>query len=72
VDVAEGRNRAGAIAEVLQLVESHNLPLQAIRSGQNETEDAYLQLLQEDHAYGFRRFDLQGPRADDAVSGDPQ
>jgi len=71
VEVADGRSRAGAIAEVLKLVDSAKLALQSIQSGLNETEHAYLQLLQEDSAHGFQRFDLQARHADDAVPGGP-
>jgi ABC-2 type transport system ATP-binding protein len=71
VEVADGSSRAGALAEVLRLAETENVALQSIRSGQNETEYAYLQLLQEDSAHGFRRFDLEGRPVADAVSGDP-
>ena len=70
VEVGNGRSRAGAISEVLRLVENRRLSLHSIRSGLNETEDAYLQLLQEDQAYGFRRFHLQSRPVDDAVAGD--
>lgn len=69
VQVSNGRSMAGAVADVLRLVETRRLSLQAIRSGLNETEDAYLQLLQEDQAYGFRRFHLQGREIDDAGAG---
>lgn len=55
VQVADGRGRAGALAEVLQLVETCGLSLQGVHSGQNATENAYLQLLQEDEAHGFHR-----------------
>jgi ABC-2 type transport system ATP-binding protein len=55
VQVADGRGRAGALAEVLQLVETCGLSLQGVQSGQNATENAYLQLLQEDEAHGFHR-----------------
>ncbi|MHC4146728.1 MAG: ABC transporter ATP-binding protein [Planctomycetota bacterium] len=55
VRVADGRIRSGALADVLKLVEAGNLSLQAIHSGQNATENAYLQLLQEDEAHGFQR-----------------
>jgi ABC-2 type transport system ATP-binding protein len=72
VEVRDGRSRAGAIGQVMGLLDRRNVPLQSIRTGQNETEDAYLQLLQEDHAHGFRRFDLQGRRVDDAGTGDSQ
>ena len=56
--------------ELLQLVDSMNLSLQTISSGQNETEHAYLQLLHEDSAHGFRRFDFQAGQSDDALAGD--
>ena len=55
VRVADGHSRSGALADVLKLVEAGNLSLQAIHSGQNATENAYLQLLQEDEAHGFQR-----------------
>ncbi|MFV1966754.1 MAG: ABC transporter ATP-binding protein [Pirellulaceae bacterium] len=71
VEVADGQSRAKVLAELLQLADSTGLSLQTIGSGQNETEHAYLQLLQEDSAHGFRRFDLQGRDSDDALPGDP-
>ena len=71
VRLDDGRSRAGALAEILRLAESAGLPLQSISSGRNETEDVYLQLLQEDEAHGFQRFNLQAERSDDAVSGHP-
>jgi ABC-2 type transport system ATP-binding protein len=71
VRVADSRSRASALAEVLQLLEGAGISLQSVASGQNETESAYLQLLQEDSAHGFRRFDLQRPRDLDADAGDP-
>ena len=55
VRIADGRSRSGALAEVLKLVDASTLSLQAIHSGQNATENAYLQLLQEDEAHGFHR-----------------
>jgi ABC-2 type transport system ATP-binding protein len=55
VRIADGRSRSGALAEVLKVVDAGNLSLQAIHSGQNATENAYLQLLQEDEAHGFGR-----------------
>jgi ABC-2 type transport system ATP-binding protein len=70
VEVAEGGNRAGALANVLRLVHAADLSLLAIHSGQNETENAYLQLLQEDEAHGFQRFELHHPLAAHAVAGD--
>ena len=45
-----GWNLAG-----LKLVDASNLTLQNVHSGQNATENAYLQLLQEDEAHGFQR-----------------
>lgn len=71
VQLADGSNRANALAEVLKLVEPANLSLAAVHSGQNETENAYLQLLQEDEAHGFHRFDLDVKPANDALHGDP-
>jgi ABC-2 type transport system ATP-binding protein len=55
VQVADGRPRARALAEVLQLVETCGLSLRGVHSGKNATENAYLQLLQEDEAHGFHR-----------------
>jgi ABC-2 type transport system ATP-binding protein len=55
VRIADGRSRAQALAEVLQLVEACGLSLRGLHSGQNATENAYLQLLQEDEAHGFHR-----------------
>ncbi|MHC4180750.1 MAG: ABC transporter ATP-binding protein [Planctomycetota bacterium] len=71
VRISDDRGRARALAEVLKMVDSANLLLQDLHCGQNETENAYLQLLQEDEAHGFQRFDLDAGHADDAVSGDP-
>jgi ABC-type multidrug transport system ATPase subunit len=71
VEVAEGHSRARALAELLRLADSTGVSLQTISSGQNETEHAYLQLLQEDSAHGFRRFNLQGGNGNDALPGDP-
>lgn len=70
IEVADGRSRAGAMSEVLRLVEDSPLTLQAIRSTQNETEYAYLQLLQEDSEHGFRRFNLQPAGPEHAVPSD--
>jgi ABC-2 type transport system ATP-binding protein len=71
VQVAERRSRAEALAQVLGLVHTANLALQTIQSAQNETEHAYLQLLQEDQAHGFRRFDIEIRRGSDAGAGHP-
>jgi ABC-2 type transport system ATP-binding protein len=70
VQVGEGRSRAADLASLLQLMDSSGLSLQSVGSGQNETEDAYLQLLQEDSAHGFRRFDLPNAQRVDADGGD--
>jgi ABC-2 type transport system ATP-binding protein len=55
VRIADSRSRSGALADVLKLIDASNLSLQAVHSGQNATENAYLQLLQEDEAHGFHR-----------------
>jgi len=55
VRIADGRSRSRTLADVLNLLDSSNISLQAIHSGQNATENAYLQLLQEDEAHGFQR-----------------
>jgi ABC-2 type transport system ATP-binding protein len=59
VEVADEGSRAAALAEILRLLDTAGLTLHTIESGRNETEHAYLQLLQEDQAHGFRRFDLR-------------
>ncbi|MHB1035402.1 MAG: ABC transporter ATP-binding protein [Pirellulales bacterium] len=69
VRVRGQQNRAGVLAEVLNRVASAGLSLQAIHSGMNETENAYLQLLQEDESHGFHRFDLDVRHADHALPG---
>lgn len=56
ISIPEGASRARCLIELLQLVERHGLELSGIRSGVGATEDAYLQLLQEDRAHGFKRF----------------
>ena len=71
VRLSEARSRAAALADVLQLVDAANLLLQAVHCGRDETEHAYLQLLEEDEAHGFQRFDLNTAHADDALPGDP-
>ena len=71
VRVSDSRSRADALAEVLRLADSGNVALQSIQSGHNETENAYLQLLEEDEAHGFQRFDLDAQHEDDAPLGDP-
>jgi len=62
ISVDTGCRRASCLADVLQLVDQANLELESIRSGVGATEDAYLQLLQEDRAHGFKRFQ-ESPRA---------
>lgn len=71
VQIDGQHSRAAGLAEVLRLVEAAGLSLQAIHSGVNETENAYLQLLQEDEAHGFHRFDLDAGRPRHAAAGDP-
>ena len=71
VRIADCQNRAARLADILKVVETSGLGLQAIQSGYSETEDAYLQLLQEDQAHGFDRFDLAVSHSDAALSGDP-
>jgi len=61
---------ASTLSAVLKLADTANLALQNITSGQNETEDVYLQLLQEDEAHGFQRF-LEAGSVDDALHSDP-
>jgi ABC-type multidrug transport system ATPase subunit len=55
VRINNERGRSRALAEVLKLIDARNLSLQAVHSGQNATENAYLQLLQEEEAHGFHR-----------------
>jgi ABC-2 type transport system ATP-binding protein len=69
VRVAEEHNRTEAMAEVLRRAAACGLALLSVHSGLNETEHAYLQLLQEDEAHGFQRFDLPAHRRDDAPAG---
>jgi len=64
------KSHAALLAELLKLVDAAGLPLAAIHSGLHETENAYLQLLQEDQSHGFQRFDLRPRHADAPVSGD--
>lgn len=71
IRVLDRASRAGALAEVLRRVEAAGLTLQGIHSGLNETENAYLQLLQEDEAHGFHRFDDQPGPADAPLPGNP-
>jgi len=71
VQACAGRSRAAVLAELLTLVDGAGLSLQAVHSGLHETEDAYLQLLQEDQSHGFQRFDLNARGPDDALPGNP-
>ena len=71
VGVADGRSRAGLLAEVLRRADAAGLTLQTIHSGLHQTENAYLQLLQEDEAHGFQRFDVDARQPNDALSGHP-
>jgi ABC-2 type transport system ATP-binding protein len=68
--VTDGRSRAAALADLLQFIDANGVRLQSVGSGQNETENAYLQLLQEDSAHGFRRFQLPNAQRVDADPGD--
>ena len=63
VRIADAGRRAAALAEVLAAVAAAGVSLQGIHSGSNDTEHAYLQLLHEDEAHGFHRFDLGGDGA---------
>lgn len=55
VRITDGRSHALALAGVLKSVGAGELTLEAIHSGRNATENAYLQLLQEDQSHGFDR-----------------
>ncbi len=70
VQVSDTRSRAAVLADLLRTVDSAGLTLQSIGSGQNDTEHAYLQLLQEDSAHGFRRFRIHPAALPDADLGD--
>jgi ABC-2 type transport system ATP-binding protein len=67
--VSAQRSQAAVLAELLKLVDAAGLSLLAIHSGLHETENAYLQLLQEDQSHGFQRFDLNVRQTDVALSG---
>mgnify|MGYP000945936516 CR=1 FL=1 len=62
VQIAPEHERAAILSEVLKKVTEAGLPLLSIHSGRNETENAYLQLLDEDEAHGFQRFELNSAR----------
>jgi len=70
VQVADGHCRAAALSTLLGLLHAADLELLAIHPGQNETENAYLQLLQEDEAHGFQRFALGTRGQGHAAGGD--
>jgi ABC-2 type transport system ATP-binding protein len=70
VQIAPEHQRAAALSEVLEQVTEAGLPLLAIHSGRNETENAYLQLLEEDEAHGFQRFDLSSGRQERGASSE--
>jgi ABC-2 type transport system ATP-binding protein len=70
VRIAPDASRAAVLADLLRQVDSSGCSLQAIQSGQNETEHAYLQLLQEDQSHGFNRFDIRLSPALDARRSD--
>lgn len=58
LQIAPEHDRAATLSEALKKVTEAGLPLLSIHSGRNETENAYLQLLEEDEAHGFQRFEL--------------
>jgi ABC-2 type transport system ATP-binding protein len=70
-ELSAQQSRAAVLAELLKLVDAAGLTLEAIHSGLNDTENAYLQLLQEDQSHGFQRFDLVTRPAYDAAARDP-
>ena len=55
VHLTDDQTRAPVLAKVLHLIDDHGIRLEAIHSNQNTTENAYLQLLQEEQAHGFDR-----------------
>lgn len=75
VRVLDGQGRAAALGEVLRRVVAAGASLQSVHSGLHDTENAYLQLLQEEEAHGFSRFELNGRHQvddrPDAVPGGP-
>lgn len=71
VQVSEGASRAAALAKVLDLIGAAGLMLQSVQSARNDTEHAYLQLLQEDQAHGFRRFEFEKRHGADAGPSNP-
>ncbi|NQV34411.1 MAG: ABC transporter ATP-binding protein [Phycisphaeraceae bacterium] len=55
VHLTDDQTRAPVLAKILHLIDEHEVRLEAIHSSQNTTENAYLQLLQEEQAHGFDR-----------------
>jgi ABC-2 type transport system ATP-binding protein len=55
IRLINGQNRAAALGKVLHLIDDHDVRLETIQSSQNTTENAYIQLLQEEQAHGFDR-----------------
>jgi ABC-2 type transport system ATP-binding protein len=70
VELTNGSSHAAVLADVLKLADAANLSLQNVQSIHNETEDVYLQLLQEDEAHGFQRFHLEADSGNHAVHRD--
>ena len=64
VKTAPSHSRAAVLAEVLKLVDSSGIKLQTIHSGQNETETAYLQLLQGRPGPWIQPIRFQQPKPD--------
>ncbi|MBC7353826.1 MAG: ABC transporter ATP-binding protein [Thermogutta sp.] len=63
-------SRAEALAEVLRRVDQAGVVLHGVQTGLGATEDAYLQLLQEDELHGFTRFqDAPRPAASHPSTG---
>jgi ABC-2 type transport system ATP-binding protein len=63
VQIAPDHDRAAALSETLKKVTEAGVSLLTVHSGRNETENAYLQLLEEDEAHGFQRFDMSAKQA---------
>ena len=70
VSMADEQSMAGGMSAVLRMIEARNLTLLSLQMNRNETENAYLQLLQEDEAHGFHRFDLERSQPVGPVSSD--
>jgi len=69
VRINDRLDRTAALAELLREASEQGLTLQSIHSGHSDTEDVYLQLLQEDEAHGFQRFEIEDSAARDAAAG---